>query len=83
MHIPDKEKTAIGYQLVHKTGELTAAYRDWRKTPDTLKSWTTFKEHFTAEYQDYKDDNNQTGSAAYKDNQLVLDEHHQAHGPPT
>ena len=49
VHIPDKEKTAIGYQLVHNTGELTAACRDWRKTSDNLKSWTTFKEHFTAE----------------------------------
>ena len=77
VHIPDKEKTAIGYQLVHNTGELTAACRDWRKTSDNLKSWTTFKEHFTAEYQDYKDDNKQTGTAAYKANQMVVDEYQQ------
>ena len=49
VHIPDKEKTAIGYQLVPETGELTVACRNWLKTPYTLKSWTTFKEHFTAE----------------------------------
>ena len=59
----DKEKVAIGYNLVHKTGEMSAACRDWRKKSEDLKSWGTFKTHFTMEYQDYKDENKEVGSS--------------------
>ena len=29
--MPEKEKIAIGCKLIHQTGELTTACRDWRK----------------------------------------------------
>ena len=68
-----KEKIAIAYKLIHQTGELLAACRDWRKFPDNQKSWSSFKSHFTVEYQDYKDDTKQVNTSSYKANQLLQD----------
>ena len=69
--IHGKEKIAIAYKLIHQTGELLAACRDWRKYPDNQKSWASFKAHFTTEYQDYKDDTKQVNTSSYKANQLL------------
>ena len=68
-----KEKIAIACQLIHQTGELLGVCRDWRKLPENEKYWTTFKTHFTAEYQDYKDDTKQVSTSSYKANQLLQD----------
>ena len=55
--IPDKEKIAIAYNLIHKTGELSTACKDWRCKPEDEKMWEAFKTHFTEEYLDYKEEN--------------------------
>ena len=73
----DKEKVAIGYNLVHKTGEMSAACRDWRKKREDTKSWSTFKTHFTMEYQDYKDENKEVGSSICKAHQVIQDSYNQ------
>ena len=36
--IQDKEKIATGYNLIHKTGELSAACRNWRKKSESAKT---------------------------------------------
>ena len=36
--IQEKEKIAIGYNLIHQTGELGAACRDWRKKTESHKT---------------------------------------------
>ena len=75
--IQDKEKIAIGYNLIHQTRKLGAACRDWCKKAETHKTWHSFKEHFTTEYQDYKDENKFTGTSMHKAHQVIQDSYHQ------
>lgn len=75
--IQDKEKIATGYNLIHKTGELSAACRDWRKKSESAKTWSTFKSHFTAEYQDYKDETKEVGTTMFKAQQVMQDSYNQ------
>ena len=74
----EKEKIAIGYKLMHQTGELTTACRDWRKIASGEKIWTNFKAHFADECQDCKDDSKTTNSSHFKANQILQDTTNQA-----
>lgn len=69
----DKEKITIGYNLFYKTGELSAVCSDWRKKSESSKTWHSFKTHFTAEHQDYKDETKQVGTTMFKAQQTMQD----------
>jgi len=69
--IPNKEKVAIAYKLIYQIGELPLACKDWRNKLDSDKTWDNFKTHFISEYQDYKEETNQTTSSTFKANQLL------------
>ena len=71
--VQDKEKIAIRYNPIHKTGEMRAACRGQQKKSEDLKTWSTFKTHFTARYQDHKDENKQVRSTMFKAHQVMKD----------
>ena len=66
--VTEKEKIAIGYNIIHQTGELLMVSKDQRRKPDINKTWNEFKTHFTSKYQDYKEEAKTQTSGIYKAN---------------
>ena len=62
------KKISTAYNLIHQTGELSDACRDWRNKEPDLKTWANFKLHFSCQYKDYKDELDTTTTSEYKAN---------------